>query len=78
MSNKNEGRRVYVEGNDLAGYDVYTIEPDGTIEPLDCRSVTVTVQRNADGSTSALAVVYFTSPELNILAPRHADGVRAG
>ena len=78
MSDQNAGRRVFITGDAIAGYKVYTLEPDGTYAELDCRSVTITVYRDRDGSTSAIAAVYFTSPILVLEAPRHADGVRAG
>ena len=78
MTDKNAGRRVLISGNELQGYSVWTIEPDGIKERLNCRSVTVQVHQNHDGTQSAEAMCYFTSPDLQIEAPRSADGVRTG
>ncbi len=79
MTDKNAGRRVFITGGtEDEPYKVYTVEPDGRVELLPCRSVTIMVQQNADGTSSAVAMVYFTSPILAVEAKRHADGVRAG
>ena len=78
MTDANAGRRIYIEGDEATGYQVYSIEPDGHAFLLPCRSVTITVHEAADGKQSAVAMCYFTSPELRVTAPRHADGVRAG
>lgn len=77
MTNKNEGRRVRIAG-DEDDLKVYTVEPDGEVRELDCRAVTVSYIKGRDGYIHAEAMVYFSSPVLDIEAPRSADGVRAG
>lgn len=73
MTDKNAGRRIRIMG-DERGYRVYTVEPNGREAELPCTSVTIHFHK----SGRAEAMVYFTSPELAVEAPRASDGVRAG
>jgi hypothetical protein len=77
MTDQNKGRRVRIMGSERS-YRVYTVEPDGEVRLLPCRAVTISFHQRRDGKTAAEAVVYFTSPELDVEAPRASDGVRAG
>lgn len=70
----NHGRRLRIQGDERS-YRVYTVEPDGTtLELPNVNTVTITFHR----SGHAEAIVYFSKVELQVEAPRSADGVRAG